>query len=129
MAVQVDARAVGNLDGNHGIYCGYDGGSYYVFRVSNGWYALHRRDPSTASWSATIPWKSSAAVLGGRQTNHLKVTKAGTLLSLYANGQLLAQRSDVAVGVGGVGLAAASVSPDYEARFDNFRIEYTVATK
>jgi len=128
-ALQVDARAVGNLDGNHGIYFGYGNGSYYFFRISGGRYALDRRDGLTGAWATIIPWMHAAQVLGGKQTNHLKVTKAGSQLSLYANGQLLAQRFDLAVRAGGVGLAAASVSPDYEARFDNFRMEYTLAAR
>ncbi len=88
-------------------------------------YSLWRHHPG--GWDALINWSPSGAILGGANWNHLKVTRMGTLISLYANGQHLATVDDGFItGVGRVALTANSADVPLDARFDDFALSPAV---
>ncbi|MEA3396025.1 MAG: hypothetical protein U9R05_01005, partial [Chloroflexota bacterium] len=67
----------------------------------------------------------ASAINGGTASNHLKVTRNGDQITLYANGTTLGTWWDSGIiGLGGVGLISSPYigSPTSDARFDNFNV-------
>jgi hypothetical protein len=121
--VQVDARDASNTNGSVGLYFGsVTNVGYYDFEVAFGQFYLGRYDLSTNTSTSIISPTTSSAILSGNATNHLKATRSGSTITLYANGTQLAQVVDSTLGFGFIGLAATSFSPNFDARFDNFAL-------
>jgi hypothetical protein len=75
-----------------------------------------------AIW-ATIAYGTNPAIHTGDAVNHLRVERIGSLINLYANGQLLNSLTDSQLSHGWVGLQAESISSTQaECRFDNFSV-------
>ena len=65
--------------------------------------------------------KESKAIEAGSAINHLRAECVGETLTLYVNGQLVAQVRDLDFPVGDVGLFAGTYgAPGTDIRFDNF---------
>jgi len=63
----------------------------------------------------------SEIILKGDATNHLRADCIGSKLSLYVNGEFLAQSEDSEFTSGDVGVMAGTLeSPGTDIRFDNF---------
>jgi hypothetical protein len=86
-------------------------------------FQLLRRDPSgfTTLVSATY----SAAIHSGTASNHLKVTRSGSNITLEVNGTVLGIWTDSAIsGLTGAGIVTNPYSniPVSDAHFDNFAV-------
>jgi hypothetical protein len=118
--VELDARDAASIDGSNGIYFGSTNAGFYDFEVGYGQFALFRYDLANPPGASLIDPTTSPAIQSGNASNHLKVTRSGTTITLFANGTQLAQINDGTLGPGGVGMVASSFSPNFDVRFDNF---------
>ncbi len=123
--VEVDARWVGTPGLSYGIVFGITSGfgQYYLFDVSADFqdYLLARRDPG--GFTLIVPPTFSPAINGGTATNHLKVTRNGSQITLEVNGTVLGSWFDnVISGSTGAGVYSNPYIdlPVSDARFDNF---------
>lgn len=121
---EVDAHAATGAAGSVGMYFGsVTNVGFYDFEVTNNQFALFHWDISNPNNTVITPLinpTSNSAILGGTSTNHLKVTRAGSVITLFANGTQLAQITNNTLGTGFVGLAATGFANNFDARFDNF---------
>ena len=127
--VDVDTRALTlGLDGANGLYFISDNSGFYAYQIrpNSGDFALRRRDAATGNWTYILGPTTLSAIRTDGQANHLTVTRRGSSVKLYANGVLVGQAS-LATGQGYVGLMASGYQATYEARFDNFVINYAAA--
>ncbi len=127
--VEMDARWQGTPGSSYGILFGIGGNfsSYYLFDINTDvrQFRLYRRDPS--GFTQIVAPTYSPAINSGGIVNHLKVTRDGDRIILYANGSLLGSWLDNGIiGLGGVGLLSSSYAgnPTSDARFDNFSVSY-----
>jgi hypothetical protein len=122
--VEADARAAASTQGTAGLYFGaVNNVGFYDFEVGFGAFSPGRYDEVTPSNSVVlIQPPASSAVNQGNTSNHVKVTRKGSVITLFANGVQLAQISDSTLGFGFVGLAASSYADNFDARFDNFHL-------
>lgn len=116
----LDAHAASSVDGTYGFDFGDSNAGFYDYEVGNGQFYLARYDANTQAWTNLIGLTPASAILPGTQTNHLEVSRAGSTITLYVNGQQVGQINDSALGQGDVGLAASGNSAPFDARFDNF---------
>lgn len=122
--VEVDALKVGGeRDNRFGIICrAADLNSFYTFIISSdGYYGIgkiQRQEYQLIGMQALQP---SAAILKGSALNHLRADCIGDTLSLYVNGQKLAEVRDSDFTSGDAGLIAGSYdTAGVDIRFDNF---------
>ncbi len=125
--VLVDARASGSVNGAYGFYFGFGDAGYYAYQLYNGRFMLRRFDRVGQKWTTIVSQTWHSAILGGNATNRLKVDRRGPNISLYVNGQRVAQATDGTLGEGFVGLAASAYQDGFEARFDNFVLDFSSA--
>lgn len=95
---------------------------FYRFGVSgDGFYFL---DKSMGSeWVPVIDWTESPYINRGQASNHLKVTCAGSQITLHVNDQNLATVTDDSYDHGDIGLFAASFAePNVHIAFDNLKV-------
>jgi len=122
--IEVDALKVGGeRDNRFGIICrAEDQGSFYTFVISSDGYfgigKIQRQDYSLIGMQALQP---SDAILKGSALNHLRADCIGDTLSLYVNGQKLAEVRDADFTAGDAGLIASTyAAAGADIRFDNF---------
>lgn len=123
--VEADARWVDAPGLSYGIVFGITSGfgQYYLFDVSADFrdFLLARRDPS--GFTLIMPPTFSSAINGGNASNHLKVTRNGSQITLEVNGTLLGAWFDGGIGGStGAGIYSNPYTgpPISDARFDNF---------
>ena len=121
---EIDATAVGQANGMHGIAFSMDGSNMYAYVVGNGTYSLRRWDPAASNWVMLIADTTSPYVNSGTQSNHLKVARSGSTITIYANGHQLGQTTDSTLGSGHVGLLASAGADNYDVRFDNYVVAH-----
>jgi len=126
-ALEVDAHWVGAPGSSYGLIFGLadDYSSYYLFDMNTDYqmYRLLRRD--AAGFHIVAPVAETPAVNGGTATNHLKVVRQGSRISLAINGTILFDRYDFpSTGLKDAGLVASPYNnqPNADARFDNFQL-------
>ena len=121
VSVAVDARKTAGPDVNdYGVMCRYqDPDNYYFLQLgSDGTYAISRY--LNGEFTALVDWTSSPAVKTGSETNHIRATCVGNLLSLYVNDELLTTVEDDALTAGKIALAAGTYDdPGVQVNFDN----------
>jgi hypothetical protein len=127
--VEVDARWVGATGSGYGILFGIVGDfdRYYLFDVNTDsqMYRLLYRSPS--GWRALVDPTTSGAINRGNETNHLKVIRNGSEITLGVNGTTLRVVNDSrVVGLAGAGIVSQPYDdrPSSDARFDNFSMVY-----
>ena len=119
---EVDARIMQGPTGGLALVFGATDDGFYVFEVSEGYFGLWRIESGPWTWTTLIDWTLSAAILPGYQTNHLKVERTGSNITMYANGQTLGSVSDGIYTGSGVGMASEAFSEYFDGRFDNFTL-------
>ncbi len=95
---------------------------FYRFGISgDGFYFL---DKSVGGeWVPIIDWTESPYINRGQASNHLKVTCAGSQITLHVNDQHLATVTDDSYDHGDIGLFAASFAePNVHITFDNLKV-------
>lgn len=125
--VKVSARSDTLDNAGYGLYFAFNGNiGYYVFEVDPwlGRFFFYRWDFTQTPPARVfiINGTPNSAILINIQTNLLEVTRSGTTISMFANGNLLATVVDGTLGPGLVGMDAAVFpsAPPAEVFFDNF---------
>jgi len=131
--VEMDARWVGGTGDSYGLLFGITGNfsQYYMFDMNTDYqmFRLYRRGPS--GFTQVVPVTYASAIRSGTSSNHLKVTRNGSQITLAVNGTTLGTWYDGAItGQTWVGLMSSPYSdvPVSDARFDNFSVTTLQAT-
>lgn len=126
VALEVSTRSEGSLDNHFGLICRYQDGDFYYFAVSaDGYYGIFRRDATTEdllllSGRAML----RTPTLRAESDNRLRAVCEGNQLTLYVNGEQVAQVEDDVLRIGDVGLAAGTLEGSRSSIwFDDFKAE------
>jgi hypothetical protein len=123
--VEVDAtKQDGSDNDTFGIICrASDSKHFYIFLIaSDGSYRIvrYKPDDNDESLGSSAPG-STAAILQGKATNHIRADCVGNTLTLYVNSQKLLEVQDAEFKEGQVGLAVfAARQKGADILFDNF---------
>lgn len=122
--VEVDAAKMGGPENNEfGVICrSQDASNFYFFLISSDGYAGIGK-ALAGEWTLLSgeQMESVDGILPGEATNAVRADCIGNSLSLYANGQLIAEATDDSFTGGDVGLIAGSYDEgDVRIGFDNF---------
>jgi hypothetical protein len=118
-AEQISAPANNNND--YGVICRLqrDGGGYYGLISGDGFYAILRESGGDA-YDILVDWTESRHIRQGDSQNQLILSCQGSKISLYVNGQMLAETSDSMYTSGDLGFTATSYETEgTEVHFDN----------
>ena len=126
--LEVDEGKLGGPDENRvGLICRYSGDSFYFFVISHdGFYGmgLFSGNGDGAGQMDLIgqsEMQYSDMINRGTNVNHLRADCAGSTLTLYVNGEQVAQAQDARLTHGDVGLLAGTFTqPGVDVIFDNF---------
>jgi uncharacterized repeat protein (TIGR01451 family) len=122
-AAAVSARRASGSSGGYAIRFGIneDWSQFYEFYVEANRYSIWKYD---SGWTALRNPTASSYIKTGTNWNRLKVIRAGTNISVYANNQYLTTVADGSfIRLGRIGLAAYSASSAaLDARFDDFAL-------
>jgi hypothetical protein len=122
--IEVDALKVGGeRDNRFGILCrAVRPDSFYTFIVSSdGYYGIGKISGQEYTLIETDSLQPSEAILKGTALNHLRADCIGDTLTLYVNGEMLAEVRDAEFPRGDVGLIAGTYqTAGTDIRFDNF---------
>ena len=122
--IEVDAEqmsAPANNNNDYGIICRLqrDGGGYYALISGDGFFSILRESGGDA-YDVLVDWTNSSHIRQGNSKNRLGLSCLGSKISLYVNGQLLAETSDNMYSSGDIGFTATSYEPEgTEIHFDN----------
>ncbi len=123
---EVDTAPNGGPDDNDfGIICRYVNAQQFYFGAisSDGYYGIMKMTASGIVQLGETAMKESDRVSHGPAVNHLRFDCIGSTLSLYVNGFLLDQQTDVEYASGNVGLLAGTfATPGTDILFDNFYV-------
>lgn len=123
--IEVDLHAVEDKGGDMGVICRYtDEQNFYFMRItSDGYYGISKMVNGQETLLGNDQLISSDRIQTGTETNHLRVDCVGNQLSLYVNGDIVADVSDADLSSGDVGLIAGTFEqPGNDVRFDNFQV-------
>jgi len=122
--MEVDATKVGGEDNNDfGLICRYvdEENFYFMIISSDGYYGVGKVVAGDQQLIGTDSMPPSDAINQGDASNHLRADCVGNTLTLYVNGEILAEYKDSQFTSGDVGLIAGSFDvPGTEINFDNF---------
>lgn len=127
MTIDVDAEQISapsNNNNDYGIICRLqrDGGGYYGLISGDGFYAI-LRESGGDSYDILVDWTDSKHIQQGNSQNQLGLSCVGSKISLYVNGQLLAETSDTMYDSGDIGFTATSYELEgTEVHFDNVTV-------
>jgi hypothetical protein len=124
--LDVDATPLDGPDDNgYGVIARRaDDENLYSFQVSgDGYFVIQKR--IKGNWTnLTGDWQPTPAIRPGKQTNHLRVTCKGNVLTFTANDVQLAQVTDGDLARGDIGVVASTFSePDVHVAFDNVSVK------
>jgi hypothetical protein len=107
----VMTRSSGQTDNHYGLLCRYNDEQFYYFAISgDAYYAIYRMDEDGDLVPLTgRAMLKSPAVRSDGSDNRLVATCEGAELTLYVNGELVAQVTDETLTQGDIGMAAGSV--------------------
>lgn len=126
--LEVDEGKLGGPNENRvGLICRYSGNNFYFFIITHdGYYGIGMFSGDAASAGrmdliGQTEMLPSPRINRGTNVNHLRADCSGSMLTLYVNGEQLAQVEDVRLTHGDVGLLAGAFSePGVDVIFDNF---------
>ncbi len=121
--IEVDAFKVGGDRNNRfGIICRASGANFYALMISSdGYYGIGKVKEAIYTLIGMNTMQSSQAIKTGSALNHLRADCIGETLTLYANGQKLAEVQDSDYEAGDVGLIAGTYDkPGTDIRFDDY---------
>ena len=110
--LEVVAKAAGHPDNHYGLICRYDEGQFYYFAISSdGYYAIYRMnaDEELRPLSGRAMLRS-ATIRTNDTDNRIAASCVGSTLTMYVNGEQVAQVEDETLSKGDVGMAAGAVS-------------------
>lgn len=124
--IEVDALKVGGeRDNRFGIICrAVQPDRFYTFIISSdGYYGIGKMKGQDYSLIGMEALQPSSAILKGSALNHLRADCIGEMLTLYVNGDKLAEARDAEFPNGDVGLIAGTYeTPGTDIRFENFTV-------
>jgi hypothetical protein len=121
--LEVDEGKLAGPDENRvGLVCRSTGSSYYFFIITHdGFYAIGLFKDGQTTLLGQSEMQTHEVINRGVNVNHLRADCVGSTLTLYVNGQKVAQTEDSTLTHGDVGLLAGSFSqPGVDILFDNF---------
>ena len=122
--IEVDALKVGGERNNrYGIICrAVKQDSFYTLIISSdGYYGIGKIQGQDYSLIGMEALQPSGAIMKGAALNHLRADCVGDTLTLYVNGEKIAEVRDPSFAAGDVGLIAGSYeTAGTDIRFDNF---------
>jgi pSer/pThr/pTyr-binding forkhead associated (FHA) protein len=122
--LEVDAtQDQGPSNNSYGVlFRSEDDKHFYRFGISgDGFYFLDRF--ADDDWVPVIDWTESPYINRGQASNHLKVTCAGSQITLHVNDQHLATVTDDSYDHGDIGFFAVSFAePNVHITFDNLKV-------
>jgi uncharacterized repeat protein (TIGR01451 family) len=126
--VEADMRWDGAASSDIGLLFGVmpNFSQYYFATIDTNYqvYAIFRRN-SNGTFSFVAPWAQAGAIRPGTQTNHMKIDRNGSQITLEINGIAVGAWYDGTI-TGptrtGVAMAPYEDAPVADARFDNFRV-------
>ena len=125
--IKTDAELVeGAMDSEYGIICRYkDVNNFYVGMISaDGFYAIIKNKNGKFELVGMDYMQDSPVINQGTAANKLQFDCIGDTLSLYANGEILAEVKDSEFSNGDVGLIASTYdNPGAKVLFDNFAVQ------
>ncbi|HQE92720.1 MAG TPA: hypothetical protein PLH19_08220 [Anaerolineae bacterium] len=124
--MEVNVRSEQVTDNHYGVFCRYTEGQFYYFAISaDGYYAifLHNEDGKLLPLTGQAMLRSSLISTDGRENRLMAVCK-GTQLTLYVNGEQVAQVEDETLKRGDIGMAAGTLQQGGTiVWFDDLRVE------
>jgi hypothetical protein len=122
--VEVDARWVGSPGSSYGLIFGVTDGfnEFYLFDMNTDFQQFRLLHYGPGGYTTIVPITDSPAINGGNASNHLKVSRDGSQISLEINGTPLGAWSDNTItGLTGAGVVAGPYNnnPTSDVRFDN----------
>ena len=124
--IEVDALKVGGARNNRfGVICRVmDNDNFYTFLISSdGYYGIGKVKNQQYTLLGMDALQPSGAIEQGTALNHVRADCIGERLSLYINGQLIAEAIDLDFPAGDVGLIAGTYdTPGTDILFDNFTV-------
>lgn len=124
-AVEVSLRSEGTQDNHYGVVCRYADGQFYYFAISaDGYYAIFRYADAgeLVPLTGAAMLRSSLIKTDGTDNRLLAVCE-GPRLTLFVNGEQVAQVRDKTLTRGDVGMAAGTVDQGGTiVLFDNFDV-------
>jgi hypothetical protein len=124
--IEVDAiKAAGNDNNLFGITCRVQPSQdFYAFLISaDGYYGIYKHQNDAFQLLGQKAMSPTEAIQQGGATNRLQADCVGNRLSLYVNGQKVAEATDDQFTRGDVGLIAGALSdPGVDIHFDNFSV-------
>lgn len=122
--IEVDAIKVNGVNDNRfGLICRYQAtNQFYMFLISSdGYYGIGKVKGDNYTLVGQDSLQPSEKIFQGTTPNHLRADCVGDTLTLYANGEKLAEAHDAEFTSGDAGLVAGSYgTPGTEILFDNF---------
>lgn len=122
--IEVDAtKNAGPNNNDFGVICRHqDENNFYVFLIaSDGYFAIMQVKDAEYFYIQSTDMEYSSVIHQGRGTNQIRAECVGDRLSLFTNGQLLAQANNTDFTSGDVGLIAGTFNtPGTDILFDNF---------
>jgi hypothetical protein len=122
--LEVNATQEGGPDDNdYGIVTRYaNPGNYSLFMVTgDGFYGFAKRENN--QWAIPVKWTRSDAVKEGNSTNTIKLVSLGENLTLYANGEKLADFLDSSPRSGDIGFWVETFQEgNVGIAFDNLKV-------
>ncbi|MGQ9626228.1 MAG: hypothetical protein ACUVV0_04900 [Anaerolineae bacterium] len=122
--LQVEAaHEEGAYNNSYGILFRFqDEKNFYRFDVSgDGFYLLSKF--VNGQWENLVDWTESEHIKKGHSTNFLKVSCLGPRISVYVNGELLAEVEDSTFQQGDIGFFAGTFGePQVHISFDNLKV-------
>lgn len=126
VTVEVEARKMDGPDDNDfGVICrSVDISNFYFFVISSdGYYGIGKISDAGQELIGMDAMQPSESILQGETTNTIRADCIGNSLSLYVNGDKLAEVQDSQFSNGDVGLIAGSFdTPGTDILFDNFSV-------
>lgn len=124
--IEVDALKVGgDRDNRFGVICRVTGeSSFYTFIISSdGYYGIGKIRGDDYELIGTNALQPSEKIQQGSTLNHIRADCVGSMLTLYVNGEKIAEAQDEEFTAGDVGLIAGTYeNPGTDIRFDNFTV-------
>lgn len=124
VSIEVDATKSGGPDNNDfGVICRFqnDDNFYFLIVASDGYQSIGKYENGDLIYLSGDQMLPTDAVLPGTATNHVRGDCVGSTLTLYVNGQQVAQVTDTSFASGDIGLTVGTFDePNVAVTFDNF---------
>ena len=125
VSATVSVYSEGDTDNHYGLICRASQAGFYYFAISaDGYYAIYRYTEEGELLPLTGPAMLRSPLIRSQSENQLLAICEESTLSLYINGELLAQVADETLSKGAVGMAAGTLPQSAASLvwFDNLQV-------